>query len=108
AIILGASRVSGCEQTRRTSFSVPTPPALASISGQSQEAGPLLPQRTTSDVPDSSGLTAPEIYLGSSPPLVASAGDGIVDVGSEEVTMNFANADVREVLNEVLGNALGL
>lgn len=68
----------------------------------------MLPQRTTSDVPDSSGLTAPEIYLGSSPPLVASAGDGIVDVGSEEVTMNFANADVREVLNEVLGNALGL
>ena len=67
-----------------------------------------MPQQITSDVPASSGLGAPEIYLGGSPPLVTAAGEGIVDVGTEEVTMNFANADVREVLNEVLGNALGL
>ena len=68
----------------------------------------MLPQQTTSDVAARSGLTAPEIYLGGSPPLVTAAGEGIVDVGTEEVTMNFANADVREVVNEVLGNALGL
>lgn len=106
AIILGASLVSGCEQTHRTSFSVPTPPAPTTVSGQS--LGPLAAQQITSDAPGSSGLTAPEIYLGSSPPLVTAAGEGVVDVGTEEVTMNFANADVREVLNEVLGNALGL
>jgi general secretion pathway protein D len=40
--------------------------------------------------------------------LVTSAGEGVTDVGNEDVTLNFANADVREVANEILGNALGL
>ena len=60
------------------------------------------------DATGGSGLTGPEIYLGGAPPLVTSAGEGVTDVGNEDITLNFANADVREVANEILGNALGL
>ena len=108
-VVLGASLVGGCEETRRTSFSVPTSPTPTSDSEQSEpmDAGPLAPQQVNSDA-GSSGLTQPEIYLGGSAPVVTSAGEGVTNVGPEEVTMNFVNADVREVVNEVLGNALGL
>lgn len=108
--LLGASLLSGCEQRRRTSYSVPTPTAPETISEKSGpiQAGPLAPQQITSDGAGGSGLTGPEIYLGGTPPLVTSAGEGVSDVGNEDITLNFANADVRQVVNEILGNALGL
>lgn len=109
-VILAASLVSGCEERRRTSYSVPTPPAPTVPAEKTEgiQAGPLVPQQVASDAAGGSGLTGPEIYLGASPPVVTSAGEGVTSVGTEDVTMNFANADVREVVNEVLGDALGL
>ena len=108
-LFLGASLLSGCEETRRTSYSVPTPTA-STVADKSEpvQAGPLAPQQITSDAEGGSGLTGPEIYLGGAPPLITSAGEGVTDVGNEDITLNFANADVREVANEILGNTLGL
>lgn len=109
-VLLGASLLSGCEQTRRISHSVPTPLTSTGVPDRSGpiQAGPLAPQQMTADTAGDSGLSGPEIYLGGAPPLVTSAGEGVTDVGNEDITLNFANADVREVANEILGNALGL
>jgi general secretion pathway protein D len=108
--VLSAALLSGCEKTRRTSFSVPTPPAGAAVSEQRgpAETGPVAPQQVASEAAGGAGLTGPEIYLGGPPPLVASAGEGLTEVGTDAITLNFANAEVRQVVNEVLGNALGL
>jgi general secretion pathway protein D len=83
-------------------------PVAASQAPARVEAGPLVTQQATSDAEGGSGLAAPEIYPGGSPPLVTSAGEGVADVGGDDITLNFANADVRQVVNEILGNALGL
>jgi general secretion pathway protein D len=109
-ILVGASLASGCEQTRRTRYLVPdsSSPLVASQAPRPVEAGPLVSQQATSDAEGGSGLAGPEIYPGGSPPLVTSAGEGVADVGNEDITLNFANADVRQVVNEILGNALGL
>jgi general secretion pathway protein D len=109
-VLLGASLLSGCEETRRTRFSIPTSPAPAAAPQKSAptEAGPLVPQQAASTPEGASGLTGPEIYLGRSPPLLAQQGEGVTDVGAAEITFNFANADIRQVINEVLGDALGL
>ena len=107
-VLLSASLLSGCEQTRRTSYSVPGPTVSTAEPSGPVQAGPLEPEQISSDSAGDSGLTEPEIYLGGAPPLVTSAGEGVTDVGLEEVTLNFANADVRQVVNEILGNALGL
>ena len=107
AVLLCASLLGGCERTRRTSYSVPTPPAPTDVS-DGRDAQAVAPQQITSDAGGGSGLTGPEIYLGGAPPLTTSAGEGVTDVGNEDITLNFANADVREVANEILGNTLGL
>ena len=61
-----------------------------------------------SDAADTSGLAGPEIYLGGQPPLATRSASTITELGNEEFTFNFANADIREVVNEILGTALGI
>jgi general secretion pathway protein D len=61
-----------------------------------------------SDAADGSGLAGPEIYLGGQPPLAAPSSSTFTELGNEEFTFNFANAEIREVVNEILGNTLGL
>lgn len=108
-MILLASLLSGCQETSRTRFSIPTPPAPASAPQQPAptEAGPLAAQ-IVSSAEGASGLTSPELYPGRGPPLVAQAGEGVTQIGDSDITLNFVNTDIRQVINEVLGEALGL
>lgn len=99
----------GCEELRRTraaNQAVPTAPAAPAAAPT--QTGPLLSQETPSVPGAESGLTKPEIYLGGGPPFRPQTAQGVTDVGSGDITVNFANAEIREVVNAILGNALGL
>jgi len=107
AILLGVTLLAGCEETRRTRFSIPSGPTPATVQEPAPiQSGPLAPQQVASN--SASSLAGPELYLGSSPPLIAQMGEGVTDIGDAEITLNFANADIRQVASEVLGDALGL
>lgn len=109
-IVLSSLLLGSCQETRRTSFSIPTPPAPTSPPPQTSaptEAGRLASQ-VASNAEAGSGLTGPELYPGGAPPLIAQAGEGVTPVGDSDITLNFVNTDIRQVVNEVLGEALGL
>jgi general secretion pathway protein D len=109
AVLVCASTVAGCEEFRRTKAAepavavTPSPAAAAPI-----QAGPLLSQAASSTPNAVSGLAKPELYLGSGTPLRAQPAQGVTEIGSGDITVNFANADIREVVNAILGDALGL
>lgn len=56
----------------------------------------------------STTLTQPEIYRGGAIPVRAEPPQGVTDIGAADITVNFANADVREVVGAILGDALHL
>lgn len=103
--------LTGCEPQRRTQFGQ-APVTLSQMQAQELSPGgaPVLPESPSAEVVEQSGLTEPEIYRGRGVPAVqvaenaASAGT----VGNGDVTVNFVNAEVRDVVDEVLGNILGL
>ena len=107
-ILLGVTLLAGCQETRRTRFSVPSGPTPATVSPESAaiQSGPLAPQQVAAN--GTSGLAGPELYLGGPPPLIAQMGEGVTGIGDADITLNFANADIRQVASEVLGDALGL
>ena len=84
----------------------PADKAESATVAESAEAGlPLSPDDSGAEV----GLRRPEIYRGTGllTRQTGSAGNGgIADDG--QVTLNFANADIREVVDVVLGDTLGL
>jgi general secretion pathway protein D len=101
----------GCEELRRTRAADPAPSAAvaaAPIAATPPQTGPLLPQEISSIPGAEPGLTEPEIYLGSGPPLHPQPVPAVNEVGSGEITINFANADIREVVKAILGDSLGL
>jgi general secretion pathway protein D len=108
AALVCTSLVAGCEEFRRTEAAEPAvvlaPPAAAAPI----QAGPLLSQAASSAPDAGSGLTQPEIYLGGGSPLRVQQAQGVTEIGSGEITVNFANADIREVVNAILGDALGM
>jgi general secretion pathway protein D len=73
------------------------------------QTGPLVSQAESSAPSAQSGLTKPELYYGGAAPLhTAQPAQGISEVGDGDLTINFANAEIREVVNAILGDALGL
>lgn len=110
ATVLCGVFISGCEELRRkrdADYAAHTAPATAPVDTAPTETGPLLAQEASSAPGAESGLTQPELYIGGGSPLRAQPAQGVTAVGSEDITVNFANADVREVVNAILGGALG-
>lgn len=108
AAIICIALLTGCEERRRKEVATqPTPATVAAPAGPTQ-TGPLLSQASSSATGTGSGLTQPELYFGGASPLQTQLAQGVSDVGEGDITVNFANADVREVVNAILGNMLGL
>jgi general secretion pathway protein D len=72
------------------------------------ESGPVLVSDQPSGEDPSTMLTQPEIYRGGAIPVRAEPPQGVTDIGGADITFNFANADVREVVGAILGDALHL
>jgi len=105
-----ASLLGGCDESRRREIaSQPSPPAPAAPAAAPVQAGPLLSQAESSAPATESGLAQPELYFGGPSPLrTTQLAQGVSDVGEGDLTINFANAEIREVVNAILGDALGL
>ena len=110
AAMVCASLLGGCEELHRRevanhrSSQAPVAAPVAPI-----QTGPLVSQAESSAPSAESGLTKPELYFGGASPLQATqAAQGISEVGDGDLTINFANAEIREVVNAILGDALGL
>lgn len=74
----------------------------------SPESGPVAFSDQPSGEDPGTTLTQPEIYRGGAIPVRAEPPQGVTDVGAADITFNFANADVREVVGAILGDALKL
>src|SRR5688572_15533223 len=72
------------------------------------ESGPVVVSDQPSGEDPSTTLTQPEIYRGGAIPVRAAPPQGVTEVGAADITVNFANADVREVVDAILGDALHL
>jgi general secretion pathway protein D len=105
-----ASLLGGCDKLRHKEIaSQPSPPVAAAPRAAPAQTGPLLSQAVSSAPAAESGLTQPEVYFGGASPLrTTQLAQGVSDVGNEDITVNFANAEIREVVNTILGNMLGL
>lgn len=108
AAVVCAPLVAGCEELRRTKTAEPAAAVIAPPAAAPIQAGPLLSQAASSTPDAESGLTQPELYLGGGSPLRTQPAQGVTEIGSGEITVNFANADIREVVNAILGDALGV
>jgi general secretion pathway protein D len=87
------------------------PTQLVRGSGRQEATGLPAPLGTPGVAAKQSPLKSPEVYKGKGPAAGAASGTGeapfaIGDGGS--VTLNFVNADIREVIDTVLGDILGV
>jgi general secretion pathway protein D len=78
------------------------------VTAKTPESGPVVFSDEPSGEDPSTTLTAPEIYRGGAIPVRAGPPRGVTDIGAADITFNFANADVREVVGAILGDALQL
>jgi general secretion pathway protein D len=110
AAMVCASVLGGCEELRRREVaSQPSAPAPVAAPVAPIQTGPLVSQAESSAPSGESGLTQPELYYGGASPLHSTQlAQGISEVGDGDLTINFANAEIREVVNAILGDALGL
>src|SRR5262245_21290495 len=110
AAMVCTALLGGCEELHRREVAnhrasqAPVAAPVAPI-----QTGPLVTQAESSAPSAESGLTKPELYFGGASPLqTTQAAQGISEVGDGDLTINFANAEIREVVNAILGDALGL
>src|SRR5262245_56207309 len=110
AVMVCASMLGGCEELhRRNVASQPSAPVAVATPVAPVQTGPLLSQAESSAPPADAGLTQPELYYGGASPLqTIQLAQGVSEVGEGDLTINFANAEIREVVNAILGDALGL
>ena len=107
AAIVCAFLISACEKQRNYEVATqPAPPPPTAQPAAPTQTGPIVAQ--SSSAPGESGLTKPELYFGGASPIQTQAPQGVTSVGEGDITLNFANADIREVINAILGNTLGL
>lgn len=103
-----ASLLAGCEVSRGQLVATQPAPATLSAPATPTQTGPLLSQASKPAADAESRLTQPELYFGGASPLQTQLAQGVNDVSDGDITVNFANAEIREVVNAILGNALGL
>jgi general secretion pathway protein D len=110
AALMCASLLGGCEESRRQEIAEqPSAPPVSAPAAAPVQAGPLLSQAGSSGPAADSGLSQPELYFGGPSPLrTTQSAQGVNSVGDGDLTFNFANAEIREVVNAILGDALGL
>lgn len=101
--VISVFEAGGCD--RRRGYAVATQPAPLATA---QPATPVPTGPLGSPVEAGTGLVQPELYFGGPSPIRTQLAQGVSDVSEGDITVNFANADVREVINAILGNTLGL
>jgi general secretion pathway protein D len=104
-LLVGAS---ACE-SRNTSGG----PAVTPVRSASKEDAPGAPVPLPRPVGEGAGsgsvLAGPEIYPGKAKPAqTPSSGPGFSIGDGGEVTLNFVNADIREAIDTILGDMLGV
>ena len=115
AVLIYAVLLAGCQERHARATNEPLPAAQsAPATVLPTEVGPLVSQDLSSVPEGGTGLTQPEIYRGRGLPIAVQSAQstqsaqGISDVGSGDITVNFVNAEIREVVGSILGDALGL
>lgn len=109
--VICTSLLGGCEELRRkrqTDFAARAAVQATPTTSGLTESGPLVAQDASSAAGEESGLAQPEIYLGGGAPVRPQLAQGVAEVGVADITVNFANAEIREVVKAILGDALGL
>ena len=108
AILFLLAGLSACETRGTAGGSPPTPERAASKEGPD---GPPVPLSQPVGIGAGSGsaLAGPELYPGKNKPGQApAAGPGFSIDDTGEVTLNFVNADIREAIDTILGDMLGV
>jgi general secretion pathway protein D len=95
--------VGGKETTGAAQVSPPAAPATASTSGSTPASLVTQPQSDVAEVPT---LRGPEIYRATGTPVASTQRNPVTIAETGEVTLNFVNADIREVVDVVLGQTL--
>src|SRR5262245_14609940 len=95
--------VGGKETTAAKPVSPPVAPSTVSTAGTVPASLTTQPQ---SDVAEVSTLRGPEIYRATGTPVASTQRNPITIAETGEVTLNFVNADIREVVDVVLGQTL--
>lgn len=111
AAVCGLFLLGGCEQLQRPSSTGQGEPVASPTFSQpaaSRQPGTLVSQATPPAAGTGAGLTQPEIYRGGGTPIQPQVLQGVAAVGADDITVNFVNADIREVANAILGDALGM
>ena len=112
ALVTCAGLIAGCGayQKQRPINQVRAAAAAATpgATTTTPESGPVVVSDQPSGEDPSTTLTQPEIYRGGAIPVRAEPPQGVTDIGAADITVNFANADVREVVGAILGDALHL
>jgi general secretion pathway protein D len=102
------SSLGGCETARHevvpTGVQPPVPPApVEGIEQHNQPIGPEAPPEG-----GTSPLKAPEFYSGGGVRLAQPTRPSVSVAAGGDVTLNFVNAEIREVVDTVLGTTLGV
>lgn len=119
-IILSVFVLGACQSTRESPGSAGAPPSSEVSLSRSTSPGPergsgwqaekAIGGSVVEPARPETNLTQPEYYFGSGK-LIRSGAPATAEAPRLEdgrITLNFANADIREVIDVVLGDALGL
>jgi general secretion pathway protein D len=108
ALVTCAGLIAGCgayQQQRPTNqIRAAAVAATPGVVTTTPESGPLVSSDQPSGEDPNATLTQPEIYRGGAIPVQAEPPQGVTDIGAADITVNFANADVREVVGAILGD----
>lgn len=103
--------------TPQPETSAPTAPVGTTDSAASQPAQPATAAVETPPPEPQPAIPGPEIYRGSGPNIAAPSppdaeaealAEAVNVIDGGDVTLNFVNADIKEVVNALLGETLGL
>jgi general secretion pathway protein D len=102
-----AQFLGGGKETAGDQESAPNAPNAQVGMSRPAPLGPEVPPQPSSDPPQAGTLTQPELYPGAGFGIRPAVQTNPVVLGEGgEVTLNFVNADIREVVDTVLGTTL--
>ncbi len=99
--------LAGCEATSGPPESVTPAPRQAPTLAETTPT-PLSPEIESEEAAPTNALTGPEIYRGTGQLARTAPTPSLVDLPGGQVTLNFAGADIREVIDVVLGDTLNV